>query len=51
MSQDPRRSTFDLLNQAVDSLLRINFDQKVNMIGHNFQFDDFATLFSNRLAD
>jgi len=35
LSQHPRRSSFDLLNQAVDSLLRSNFDQKVNMIGHN----------------
>src|SRR5215475_5826530 len=35
LSQEPRRSSFDQLDEPVNAELRVAFDQQVNVVGHN----------------
>ncbi len=50
LTENTRRPSFDLLDESVDSVLRVAFDQQVYVIGHVFQLDDLALSFGGDLS-
>src|ERR1700688_2181948 len=44
-------AAFDLADEPMHAILWIYLDQKVDVIGHPFQFDDFAPSRGGRLSD
>src|SRR5215469_6843212 len=51
LTQEPRRSPFDEFDQAMNPELWVHADQQMNMIGHDFQFFYFCTVFLAGLPD
>ena len=45
LPQQAGASTLQSLDQAVNSKLRVNLDQQVNVVGHNFSGDNFSPKF------
>ncbi len=51
LAQQPRRPTFDSTDQAMDTVLWIDFPQEVDMFRHDFQFNKLGTAFSTYVLD
>jgi len=45
-----RRHTLEILNETMNPKLRVYFDEQVDVVGHNFQCDDFGSILGCRLS-
>lgn len=48
-SQDMRCSAFDCLNSLVNTKLRVNLKQKMDMVGHDFHLQEINPHFVTNL--
>jgi len=44
-TEEATATAFDLLNQSMDTKLRVALDEQVDVVGHRFEFDNFTVTF------